>query len=253
MVGKLWFGEQVGADQTQKEQVDELVKLGFFYYGNKKNSEAIKYFKQALKVCQRADLYNNLGMVHLNDGHYAKAINAFKKALDIDMGYVPAFYNLGVTIYYTRGYETAEKIFTDIAKVKELDKVMICNAHNDKGCAQNRKGDMEAAEKSFEAALVLDDTFIRPYVNLGNMYCNKGRFDDAKKKYEKALTLNENCSAAYNGLGVVAVEEGDMKKAQEYFDKAFAVDQNCTAAYVNKMALKRSAQEVQEKKIEEKK
>ena len=243
MVGKLWVGEQAGGQSVQEDQLNELIKLGFFYYSNKKNKEAIKYFKQALKVSQRADLYNNLGLVYLGSEEHAKAVHCFKKSLNLDMGYVPALYNLGVAMYYAKAYENAVKVFDNIAKVKDLDKAMLSNALNDRGCAQNRNGDLEAAEKSFEAAQVLDDKFVRPYVNLGNLYCNKGRFDDAKVKYEKALKLDENCAAAYNGLGVVALEEGDLNKAQESFDKAFAVDQNCSAAYVNRMILKKNAQQ----------
>jgi len=242
MVGKIWVGEQSGGTPVQEKQIDELVKLAFSYYVNRKNKEAVKYFKQAIKVYERADLYNNLGLVHLDNADYAKAINCFRKSLQLDRGYIPAFYNLGITLYYARAYENAVQIFDEIAKIKDLDSDMLLNALNDRGCAQNRKGDLGAAEKSFEAAQVLDDKFVRPYVNLGNLYCNKGRFDDAKVKYEKALKLDEKCSAAYNGLGVVAIEEGDFDKAEEYFDKAVAIDQRCTAAMMNKMILKKKAQ-----------
>ena len=49
MVGKLWFGEQAGGKLVQQEQLNELVKLGFFYYANSKNKEAIKYFSEIEK------------------------------------------------------------------------------------------------------------------------------------------------------------------------------------------------------------
>jgi len=247
MVGKILFGEQVGGTIVQKEQLKELVELGFFYYSSGQNKEAIRYFKQALKVCERADIYNNLGLVHLNDGDYGKAVNAFKKALNIDPSYLPAFYNLGVTMYYARSYDVAANIFEDVGKAKGLEKELLASAHNDRGCALNRKGDLEKAEQSYEAALVIDDKFIRPYVNLGNLYCNKGDFDKAKMKYNKALELDEKCAAAYNGLGVVAVEESKLEEAEKYFDKALEVDKNCTAAKVNKMILKKHADAAESK------
>lgn len=239
MVGRLWFGEQQGGEVVQKEQLAELVKLGFDYYSNGKNKEAIDYFKQALKVCERADIYNYLGMVYIRSGDYAKAVNAYKKALDIDRSFIPAYYNLGITLYYGRNYEQAVKIFDDISRIEGLEPFLLANAHNDKGCALNRKGSVEAAEKSFEAALVLDDTFVRSYVNLGNLYCNKGKFDDAKVKYNKAIELDEKCAAAYNGLGVIAIEEGDLDKAGELFDKALAFDNRCQAAHINNELLKK--------------
>ena len=36
MVGKLWLGEQVGGKLVQKEQMQELVKLGVSCYSNGK-------------------------------------------------------------------------------------------------------------------------------------------------------------------------------------------------------------------------
>jgi len=195
-------------------------------------------------VCERADVYNSLGLVYLHGGNYGKAIAVFKKALSIDPSYLPALYNLGVTMYYARVYDIAVRIFEDISKAQGLEKDLLASAHNDKGCAYNRSGNLEQAEQSFEAALVIDDKFVRPYVNLGNIYCNKSRFDDAKVKYNKAIKLDEASSAAYNGLGVVAVEEGKFDEAEKYFDKALEVDKNCNAAKINKMILK----EAKEKK-----
>ncbi|MFC1842310.1 tetratricopeptide repeat protein [Candidatus Dependentiae bacterium] len=247
IVGRPLYGEQVGGELVQQEQLQDLVKLGFSYYAEGKNKEAIGYFKQALKVCERADIYNDLGLVYLSDGDYGKAVNAFKKALDIDKGYLPAFYNLGITMYYARNYEVAANIFEDVSKAKGLDKDILANAHNDKGCAQNRKGDLASAEKSFEAALVIDDKLVGPYVNLGNMYCNQGRFDDAKVKYNKAIALNEKCAAAYNGLGVVAVEEGKFDEAEKYFDKALQISKHCTAAEINKMIINKAKNQEKDK------
>ena len=239
MVGRLWFGEQQGGSVAQQEQVKELVKLGFDYYSSGKDKEAIDYFKQALKVCERSDIYNNLGMVYLRKGDFAKAVNTYKKALSLDRGYIPAYYNLGITLYYARNYEDAIKIFSDVLKIDGLNASLLAHANNDNGCAQNRKGDVELAEKSFQAALALDDKFIRPYVNLGNIYCNKGKFDDAKVQYDKAIELDEKCAAAYNGLGVIAFQDGDFESAGKLFDKALVFDNRCEAAYINKMLVKR--------------
>ena len=240
MVGKLWFGEQEGGKLVQKEQIKELVNLGFSYFSSGQYKEAIDYFKQALKVCERADIYNNLGAVYLRSGNYAKAASAFRKALHVDRSYVPAYYNLGVTLYYARNYDNAIKIFDDVIGIKGLDTSLLAHAHSDKGCAQNRKGDIEGAKKSFEAAIVLDDKFIRPYVNLGNIYCNQGKFDDAQMQYNKALELDGKCPAAHNGLGVIAIEKGDFKKAEELFDTALRFYGGCEAAHINKILLKRA-------------
>ena len=239
MVGALWVTGGPEGKEEDRDQAEDLVELGFSFYQNRKIKDAIGYFKQALKVSERADIYNSIGFVYLNEKEYGKAVNAFKKSLSVDPGYIPAFYNLGVTMYYAKVYDSAVGIFEKITAAPEIDKKMIVNAHNEKGCAYDRKGLEQEAIKSFETAIVLDDTFERPYVNIANTYCKQGELDKAKAKYNKALKLNENCASALNGLGVVCVEEENYQEAEKYFEKALEKDSYCQSAYINKMILKK--------------
>ncbi|KKP28224.1 MAG: TPR Domain containing protein [candidate division TM6 bacterium GW2011_GWF2_30_66] len=240
MFGNILFGEQVGGHIVQKEQLEELNKLGLQCYVNNQAGDAIKYFKQALKVCPRADIYNNLGLVYLNDGDYAKAINSFKSALSVDASYLPSFYNLGVTFHYAKVYDVAAEIFEEILKSSDgLEKDIILSANNDLACALNRKGDVAQAIKILQAALVIDDKFVKAYANLGNIYCGKGMFEEAKAEFDKAIAIDDKCAAAYNGLGVIDVENGKFDSAEKFFDKALEVDRACTAAEVNKSILKK--------------
>lgn len=241
MFGNILFGEQVGGHIVQKEQLDGLVKLGLQCYINHQNEDAIKYFKQALKVCPRADIYNNLGLVHLNDGDYGKAINAFKSALSIDDTYLPSFYNLGVTFHYAKVYDVAADIFGEILNSSEgLEKDVLLSVYNDLACAQNRKGEIDTAIETFKKALALDDKYVRAYANLGNIYCGQGKFEEAKVEFDKAISLDDKCAAAYNGLGVVELENGKFDAAEKFFDKALELDKGCTAAQVNKVVLKKA-------------
>ena len=243
MVGMLWLGEQKDQEGHQKGQLEDLIKLGFFNYQTGQNDEAIKYFKQALQIRERADLYNNIGVIQINKGEYGKAVNVFKKALNINMGYAPAFYNLALTMYYARAYDNAIDILSDIVKVKELMPKMLISAHNDLGCAYKRKGNVENAMKHFQMAINLDKDFDRPYVNIGNIYCEQGKFDEANTQYKKALSVNPHCTAALNGIGVIAFEKGDFDQAKKLFDQALAIDKHCQAAYINKMILEKKLKE----------
>ena len=240
MFGNILFGEQVGGHIVQKEQLEELVKLGLQCYVNQQPEQATKYFKQALKVCPRADIYNNLGLVYLNEGDYGKAINAFKSALGVDASYLPSFYNLGVTFHYAKVYDVAAEIFEEILKSSDgLEKDIILSTHNDLACALNRKGDIPQALKILQAALALEDKYVKAYANLGNIYCGKGMFEEAKKEFETAIKLDQNCASAYNGLGVIDVETGKFDSAEKFFDKAIEIDKGCVAAQFNKSLLKK--------------
>lgn len=239
MFGNILFGEQVGGHIVQKEQLQELTKLGLQCYVNQQSEQAVKYFKQALKVCPRADIYNDLGLVYLNDGDYAKAINAFKSALGVDDSYLPAFYNLGVTFYYAKAYDIAVDIFDQVIKSSDgLEKDIILSTYNDKACAQNRKGDTQEALKTMAEGMAIDDKYVKFHANLGNINCSKGNFAEAKVEYDKALELDQKCASAYNGLGVIEIENGNFEKAKELFEKAIKLDSSCAAAEINFRNLK---------------
>lgn len=245
MFGNILFGEQVGGHIVQAEQLLELKKLGFHSYLAGQDEQAIKYFKQAIKVCPRADIYNDLGLVYLRDGDYVKAINSFKSALNIDSSFLPAFYNLGVALHYSKIYDIAENIFSEvIATGKELEKDVLLSAYSDKACAQKRKGDVQGAIKTFKEALALDDKYVPPYSNLGNIYIEQGKMDEAKASLEKALSIDPRCAQALNGLGVIELENGNFDAAQEFFTKAMAVDQSCKAAIFNMELLKRNKEKL---------
>ena len=240
MFGNILFGEQVGGHIVQKEQLEKLVELGLQCYVNRQSQDAVTYFKQALKVCPRADIYNNLGLVYLHEGDYGKAVNVFKSALSVDDTYLPAFYNLGVTFHYAKQYDTAAGIFADVLRSSDgLDKEIVLGTYNDLACALNRKGDIAQAIKTLQGALAIDDKFVKAHVNLGNIYCGKGMFEEAKKEFDIAISFDDKCAAAYNGLGVIDVENGKFDSAEKFFDKAIEIDNSCFAAQVNKSLLKK--------------
>ncbi|MCZ7555808.1 MAG: tetratricopeptide repeat protein [Bacteroidia bacterium] len=70
---------------TVPEDVDARVDLGVCYFEQKKYDEAITEMETALRVNPRHQLGNyNLGIVNLNAGNTAKAIEWFNKAVEID-------------------------------------------------------------------------------------------------------------------------------------------------------------------------
>jgi len=243
MFGSLWLANMAEEKNSTNEQIESLVHLAFSYYENGKSDDAINYFKKALKIKKRADLYNNIGFVYVNEDESGKAANAFKNSLGIDPGFLPAFYNLGVAMYHEKAYDSAIKIFERIIKVPNIEKHMLVTAHNDKGCAYLRKEQYVEAIKSFETAVVLDDKFARGYVNIANAYVHQGKIDEARAKYNKALKIDVDCAAAYNGLGAICMNGNDFIGAKKYFDQALEKNKYCYAAYANKVILKNSSPE----------
>jgi len=237
MVGMFVSHEPKKEDFAQEEQLGELVKIGYFYRVNNKYEEAVKYFKQALKIRKCSDVYNHLGIAYIKTEEYQKAVSTFHRALDIDRGHFPAFYNMGIAFYHMGKYKLAEGSFAVAVGLDGLEARVKAGACNDRGGALERMYDFERAEASYKASLALNEKHLSAYVNLGNLYCKQDKLDEASVYYNKALELNDRCGSAYNGLGILASYKGDFEMAKKMFDKALVVNKSSEAAHMNNRLL----------------
>ncbi len=99
-------------------QVETLNALAVYYYRSKKYGMAKILLKRALKDHPNEPaLYNNLGVVYLEQGHTQRALNSFKKSLEVKPGYRIGATNLS-SIYldyrdYSRGLAPLEQSYKD--------------------------------------------------------------------------------------------------------------------------------------------
>ena len=99
-------------------QVETLNALAVYYYQSQKFGMAKIILKRALKDHPNEPaLYNNLGVVYLAQGHMQRALNSFKKSLQVKTGYRIGATNLS-SIYldyrdYSRGLAPLEQSYKD--------------------------------------------------------------------------------------------------------------------------------------------
>ncbi len=93
-LGEAWLskGDLQKASQYFKESVEVLPEdevaaynVGVILFNNMKTEEAIKYFQLAIKIKPSwPKPYKKLGYAYINKGDYAKALEAFKKYLELN-------------------------------------------------------------------------------------------------------------------------------------------------------------------------
>lgn len=71
--------------------------LGMLYYEIGKKMEAIRAWEESARVRPDANIYCNIGSVHLEKGNYGKAIEYYKRAIKTDRKFAMAHYSLGTT------------------------------------------------------------------------------------------------------------------------------------------------------------
>lgn len=140
---------------------------------------------EAISLTPQEPLYQNtLGLVHLELKNLPQAMEAFKKALELNPDYADAHHNLGVAL--------AES------------------------------GRWEEALKAYEKALAIP-TYTRPettYTTMGWAYYNLDRLGEAESALLKAIRLEPGLEAAHYHLGLVLLKAGRREEARAAFHRA---------------------------------
>lgn len=147
------------------------------------------------KKCKEAEVYFCGGVESFNTKDYEKAIEDFRKAIEIAPEHHQAYYNLGVIYYHT--------------------------------------GDIKRAEDFWKKTLDFDSKNPKVFLNLGILSYKNGKIDEAVSFWERVAADNIPLAQIYCNLGVVYCERGDTKKGKEYLDKALTFNPDYKIAKEN--------------------
>ncbi|MEK7398824.1 MAG: fused MFS/spermidine synthase [Candidatus Poribacteria bacterium] len=161
-----------------------------------------------------------LGTVYQNQGQTDKAIEQFKKALEIEPDSMLAHSNLAYI------YEGQGKIDEAIAEFKELLRIKqdLPQIHVGLGLLYDAQGKLDEAITEMKAAIQLDPKATVAYINLGILYRKKGMLDEAIGQFKKLLEIQPDAAAFHGVLGDLYREKGDFTKAETEFQNALKLD-----------------------------
>jgi len=124
-------------------------QLGILLMDGQRIDEAISRFKSATRAAPRdGDAHNNLGFALMAAGRHEDAVKALRKALAMDSSKLRTRNNLGFALVATNQDNQAWRVFRAGADT--------ATAHTNLALAQELRGDLEAAKKSYEKALQSD-------------------------------------------------------------------------------------------------
>jgi tetratricopeptide (TPR) repeat protein len=129
-----------------------------------------RVIKQLERVPNSPLLYNLLGQIWVGLKEYSQAEQAFRKAIDLDSGFLSAYFNLGQTYYLN--------------------------------------GKMDEAIKEYEGVLQKDAKSVQALMMLGVIHESKKELDKARVRYEEVLKINSRFAPAANNLAWILVDQG---------------------------------------------
>lgn len=120
-----------------------------------------------------AETYFNQGNKLYYEGQLEEAIGAYGKCLELQPSYLPARYNLGVTLGDLEQYDTA---------IQELQQVIAAearhaDAYNSLGFVYSKQYQLDTAIAYYERAIQIRPDFAKAHHNLGMTLLQQGQFD----------------------------------------------------------------------------
>jgi len=166
-----------------------IVTYGLFLAEAGAPEQAIGILRQGLAIIDHdPELWNCLGVAHLNKGEFDEALKAFEQALSLDHNYPIAVNNLG-SLYLSIYLKTKEQ-----------------------------KARQKAVEL-FREAINLDPRYEPAYNGLGIALKTAGDLAGAITNWKKAAELKPDYGFALYNLGLAYLQRGEKALALDYFRK----------------------------------
>jgi serine phosphatase RsbU (regulator of sigma subunit)/TPR repeat protein len=232
------------SDTTRMKAMDELAWQSIY---NQPDS-VLKYSDLLFdfaKECENKEMMvvaiNTQGISYYMAGNYEKAIESYKKGLQIDKnagntrGVISFQNNIGGIYWHQGNYHKAIEYFTRSLKNSEKieDSNSVALALNNIGNIYSEQNDHPRALKYFKKSLVIFESLsnkegvARSLNNLGLAYFDLENTEKSLEFYEKCITIRKNIGdkvgliKVLNNLGNVYSKEKQQQKALEYYTEGY--------------------------------
>ncbi len=168
-----------------------------------------------------APTYYNLGQVEFRKKDFARAIVLFRKAVDINSGYVAAHMGWANALSHLGRF--TEATAQEAAAAKTDPKCAYCLV--DWGWDAAAQGDSQKyaeAESKFSAAIALDPKQVPAYVDRGLLFAHTNRADKALEDFRKAAVISPERALIYRDWSSALSDLGRYTEALQKSREALA-------------------------------
>ncbi|MBI4510542.1 MAG: tetratricopeptide repeat protein [Deltaproteobacteria bacterium] len=165
-----------------------------------------------------------LGMLRAAEGENDEALEHFRRALELDPGYVtPKLHAAELLLAGDGDPEEALEMIGDAIETAE-DEEEYLDALLLKVEALTGLGRLEEAEETIGELPPVQFPEAIFHVRAGHSFLDLGFIDDAEEQFRKALEMDPDLAEAHHSLGLVYEERGDVKKEVECWLKVRELD-----------------------------
>jgi tetratricopeptide (TPR) repeat protein/SAM-dependent methyltransferase len=191
-------------------------------------AEAERSYRSILTVFpEHAESMHNLGLLALQRGEAATAVELIGKAIKLDDRVGEYHYNLALA---WRALDRMDQVAKHLERAIELrpDNGL---AHLNLGNARRVQGRAAEAAACYERAIALSPNSAAAHINLANVKSEQAHWDAAIASYRKALALEPNGAETHHRLGAALLAHGKEDEAIAHFETAVALQPDLAGGY----------------------
>jgi len=243
----------------ERERGISLRMLGVSHWARSNYIEAITFYNKSLEIFDEVDdrlgaaaVYNNIGVVYLEQGAMDQALEHFLLSLRIkeecNATSVLAHSYINVANIYNR-LERCDEALAYYNMALELhkesgNKVKIADCYNNMGLVYKTMNDLDKAldfiNKSLELRKDTDDPkgVASNLNNIGDLYLELGDHDKALEHFEKSLVIREKKTDMWGiansctNAGRACIILGKLDRAEKYLSRAMEVTRDIGARFL---------------------
>jgi len=209
--------------------------LGYKFKG--KMDLAIEALKKAIELDKKyASPYNHLGAVYFELGRHSEALEQFEKAIHANKSFSDAWYNKGLTLA-AMGHERGNKGKLSDA-TGALVRATTLNAehpyaHYELAKLYQELGQKEQAIIRYKLALEINPKLTEGWVSLASLYNQTGETLKAQQALNRAMVETPGSPSVHLNLGLAYLREKNFTLALKEFDLAIQKMPANELAYFN--------------------
>ena len=171
--------------------------------------------------------HNSFGILELQAGNRAAALERFIQSVRLSPTYGPAQGNIGGMLAEDGQYDRA----IEHLKLATQYPPPNAEAHNNLANVLLHQGRIDDAISHYDRALAIDPDMGEAITNKGRAYEQQGDLDRALELYREAVRVDPHFAGSHDRLGALLVQRGDVVEGIALLERAVAIDPGHASAH----------------------